>query len=270
MTARMARRRIAFWGLDAAIDTVVRAALEETGFAVAAGAGPPRYRPGDARPLVLLDTRRQGGAETGRDLPDPPPVPLLIGVEGAPGAAQAARWATIAAQHDLYWSLSTGAVMAMDAPSKVFAAAVRAIAGDLCDEGLLMRLETALHETLVNALVHGNLDVPSLNDFEADDQGTAFQEAIEARLADPVLSARRVALTANVAHKSLSLSVHDNGAGLPEELWDRTVREGPAAPNASHSGRGLQLTAMFCDDMALSPDGRTVTMTFALPHRVEA
>ena len=270
-------RRIAMWGTgrEAEVDAPLRGALETAGFEVQPGAGVPGGTGdggavGACRQLVLLDTDPVGADAVCHGLADPPAVSLVL--KPAANQAMIAHWAETIAVHDAYWSLTTATALAMPAPSRAFVAAVMAHLGERGSESLAMGMETALHETFVNALLHGNLGLPSMESFDAPDPAAAFYEAMRARLEDPALANRRVELLATFGRAAMTVAVRDSGPGLPEHCWDQTAIQGVERTTATlrQCGRGLELTAMFCDDMALSPDGRTVSLTFLLSPAARA
>lgn len=138
-----------------------------------------------------------------------------------------------------------------------------AITGAMLRQGLITaemvsRLRTALHEAVANALIHGNLELPSprredVNDF------VAFGEAITARLADPAYAGRRLAVavcTGPDPATGVRLHIRNEGPGFdPVALPPRERRN----PDRAHGGWALILAG--CDHAAFSPDGRTLTLT---------
>lgn len=138
-----------------------------------------------------------------------------------------------------------------------------AITGAMLRQGLITvemvsRLRTALHEAVANALIHGNLELPSprredVNDF------VAFGEAITARLADPAYAGRRLAVTVCTGADpatDVRLHIRNEGPGFdPAALPPRERRN----PDRAHGGWALILAG--CDHAAFSPDGRTLTLT---------
>jgi len=203
--------------------------------------------------------------EDSAPLNDPPPVDFLLEIPGDTPGQLLTAWADDVRHHDVYWSLTTESAMRMATPSRAFACAVVRMLGRAHAEDLLMRIETALHETVANALVHGNLGLPSLSELEGEDQSAAYQQAVQAGLADPELARRRVALSARRERGQVYLQVEDEGEGLPEDHWNHSLTGGEhALAEAGKSGRGLYLTAMFCDDLNRAADGRTVQLTFTL------
>ena len=122
-------------------------------------------------------------------------------------------------------------------------------------EATQMRLGIAVHEAVVNAVVHGNLEVSSdlkLNDWEA------YHAAVKARAAEAPYRDRRVAVTIRASRApSLEVEVRDQGRGYdPAALPDPTDPE-----NVERAcGRGLLLIRTFFDEVSHSDGGRCITM----------
>ena len=117
-----------------------------------------------------------------------------------------------------------------------------------------MRLGVAIHEAIVNAMVHGNLEVSSdLKEGEGDE----YHDAIAERQKTAPYSERRVRVSVLVSRKELRLNIADEGPGFdPEALPDPTdVDERERA-----SGRGLLLIRTFLDEVYHNARGNTITM----------
>lgn len=214
--------------------------------------------------MMFVDPGATAGVRSA-PLNDPPPVEFLFEIPDDTPAARLADWAHHVHASDVYWSLTTESAMRMTSPSRAFATAVVRAAGRPGTQDLMMRIETALHETVANAIVHGNLGLPSLSKLEGDDQSAAYQEAVQAGLADPDLARRRVDISAQVENGCLTIQVRDEGDGMPEESWHQSLQGGESAlTEAQKSGRGLYLTSMFCDSLQRAPDGRAVHLCFEL------
>jgi anti-sigma regulatory factor (Ser/Thr protein kinase) len=214
--------------------------------------------------MMFVDPSTAQGTDAG-PLHDPPPVEFLLEIPDDTPAERLATWADEVRRCDVYWSLTTESAMRMTTPSRAFACAVVRMLGREHAQDLLMRIETALHETVANALVHGNLRLPSLSQLEGDDQSAAYQQAVQAGLANPDLAERRVTLRAYRENGAVRLQVEDEGDGVPDEHWHNSLTGGESALTQSDkSGRGLYITAMFCDDLQRTADGRTVQLSFEL------
>jgi anti-sigma regulatory factor (Ser/Thr protein kinase) len=123
--------------------------------------------------------------------------------------------------------------------------------------GRANRLTMALHEALTNAIIHGNLGIPSaLKDL--GDQ--AFAEAIAARCADPVLASRLVDVQAIYDGQSARWVLTDQGAGFDVEGVLRRLDREDADPSRP-SGRGLLIIRAFVDEMRYDEGGRRLTLT---------
>lgn len=212
------------------------------------------------RRLVLFDPTQP---PTPRDAPlqNPPPQPLILEADAKIPPAALEIWAENCAAHDVVWSLTTDTMMRMIAPSRVFAACVSRLAPPGAAGDLRQRLETALHETLANALIHGNLEIPSLDELDGPDSGTAYERAVAHALADEDRAHRRILLGAAAEEGALQVWVRDEGAGIGEACWRKAIADGPAA-STDKSGRGLYLTQQFCDGVTRGADGQSIIMTF--------
>jgi anti-sigma regulatory factor (Ser/Thr protein kinase) len=198
-------------------------------------------------------------------LAEPPPVEILLEIDDRTSRDEMDGFAEAAGRYDIFWSLTTECAMRIESPARTFADVVARLAGDHDEADMRVRVETALHEVLANALVHGNLGLPSLSKLEGDDQSAAYQHAVETGLADPDRAKRRVDLSAVVEPAQIWVGVRDEGHGVPLDHWRTSVTDGGAAlSRADKSGRGLYLTAMFCDWMDRSEDGRLVRLGFGL------
>ena len=139
-------------------------------------------------------------------------------------------------------------------PAENIIAALKPIVG--FSDAHLSLIETALHEAILNAVIHGNLglDGPSQNLGEGDVKAfEAFYGAIEKRLTQPELAQRPIHISAVFDNNELSVSVTDQGKGFVEE--DLT-------PSPRHSGRGLLVIRSVADEATYDLGGRRVTMVF--------
>ena len=123
------------------------------------------------------------------------------------------------------------------------------------DEGDRMQVAMALDEALLNAIVHGNLEVPSsLREVE---DGTAYQRLIDQRkLASPYRE-RRVRVTLEATRESAEFVITDMGPGYdPNELCDATDEE----HIEGFGGRGMLMIGAFMDDVQHNDCGNEIKM----------
>jgi CheY-like chemotaxis protein len=131
---------------------------------------------------------------------------------------------------------------------------------ELFDDADRMRVGVGIHEALVNAIVHGNLEVSS--DLKAG-RWEEYHEAIAVRRRSLPYRHRRVTVVMRAERRqSFCIHIADQGPGfdvskLPDPN-DPSVWEKP-------SGRGLILIRSFFDDMKHNQTGNEITLTKRQP-----
>jgi CheY-like chemotaxis protein len=123
-----------------------------------------------------------------------------------------------------------------------------------CDRTEMMRVGVALHEALVNAIQHGNLELST--DLHQDDE-REHQSLAEARRNQLPYSDRRVSVSVTLTPTEAVYSVTDGGPGFnPENLPDPT----DPANLERIGGRGLTLIRTFMDRVTHNDRGNQITM----------
>lgn len=117
------------------------------------------------------------------------------------------------------------------------------------------RIHTALHETLLNAVMHGHVQLEpgirnSLGGFEAS------HDAIKRQLASDGCAQKRVVVEAQWNADRLLIAVRDNGVGFDPDKSDPAEHRG--------SGRGLLILNAFCDSVTYLNNGTVVLLGFKL------
>lgn len=121
-------------------------------------------------------------------------------------------------------------------------------------ETAVVQVAVALREAIVNAIVHGNLEVGS---HLLEDGGAAFQRTIEERRERLPYRDRKVKVVARYLPTEVQYVVTDEGPGFdPSTLPDPT----DIANLDKASGRGLMLIRMFMDDVSFNPTGNEIRM----------
>lgn len=118
-------------------------------------------------------------------------------------------------------------------------------------------VELALHETVANAILHGNLGMK--NDLSADSE---LYEAFCGRLRDlldsPTAHRRWICIAATwTTGPDLELLVDDEGAG-----FDAPARVG-TTDDLAPSGRGLSIVHALATEVRVSKGGRCTALRFA-------
>ncbi len=117
-----------------------------------------------------------------------------------------------------------------------------------------IRVGIALHETLVNAIQHGNLELSS--DLRQEDE-QVFQALAEERRKQAPYRDRRVHVRAMLSRSEAVYVVEDQGPGFDRD----TV---PAATDPANleriGGRGLMLIRTFMDEVEHNEKGNRITL----------
>lgn len=123
--------------------------------------------------------------------------------------------------------------------------------------GRIEGLALALHEALVNAIVHGNLGVDS--DLKADGDDT-FARVLAERSADPTFAQRRVSLEYRHLGNECVITITDEGDGFDHADWIATLDadEQLDAPSLRPSGRGILMMRALSDGVEYRHGGRQV------------
>jgi anti-sigma regulatory factor (Ser/Thr protein kinase) len=140
----------------------------------------------------------------------------------------------------------------------------------VCDSQRADLLMVALHEALTNAIVHGNLGLSS----DLREQGpSAFAQAVAQRSADPVLSARSVAVRFRYDGTRCRIRIGDEGAGFDyQQLLSSLDETDDAEPSGNPedalkcSGRGILMMRAFVDAVRFFDGGREVELTLNARH----
>lgn len=123
------------------------------------------------------------------------------------------------------------------------------------------RAGLALSEALSNAIIHGNLEVPSdLREVGSD----AYYDAIEKRRSAEPYSARGVQVKARISQSTATFVIRDQGPG-----FDRAALPDPTDPAnlAKPSGRGLLIMQAYMDLVTWNDTGNEVTMVKSLAQK---
>ena len=129
----------------------------------------------------------------------------------------------------------------------------------ICDEASARRVEVAVDEALINAIYHGNLELPKDKLQETRDllhRGKPVA-IIESRRAEEVFRDRRVVVDVTMTREEARITIRDDGVGFQ-------IGEIPKAgdPESLERGgsRGLILMANFADDLRFNEKGNEVTL----------
>jgi len=125
----------------------------------------------------------------------------------------------------------------------------------LVDETGVLQIAVALREAIVNAIIHGNLEVSSAL---LEEGGSLFQDAVAERQRTAPFADRKVQIVARYVADQVTYVITDEGPGFdPSCLPDPTDVANLERP----SGRGLMLISMFMNEVSFNARGNQITMT---------
>lgn len=136
-------------------------------------------------------------------------------------------------------------------------------------ETLVEKIGLCLRESLANAIIHGNLEIPSKL---RDDSWEKFEELLQERQNQTTLTKRRVVVQCEIKPSVVKLVVEDQGAGFNAEKvsaglqYDVFACDNNAPIDAlSASGRGLVIITTVMDHVFWNPGGNRITMVKHVP-----
>ncbi len=130
----------------------------------------------------------------------------------------------------------------------------RVQASDIWPEKEVLRLGIALEEALLNACLHGNLELESVL---REENGDHFEALADERSSLSPWKDRHVHVRASITPECVRIVVRDEGEGFdPSELPDPTDPENLLKPH----GRGVMIMKMFLDEVVWNETGNEVTL----------
>jgi len=119
-------------------------------------------------------------------------------------------------------------------------------------------MEISLAEALSNAVIHGNLGIPT--HLRTTTEGfVQFQQIMHARMSDPALAGRRIEINVQARGSDfICVAVSDQGGGF--NLGEKLSHTAHAT---AKNGRGLYLIRKATHSLHGEDGGRTLVMTFA-------
>ena len=126
---------------------------------------------------------------------------------------------------------------------------------DLFDEGERMQIAMALDEALLNAMIHGNLEVSS--ELRQSDNGTPYVNMIAERKEQSPYRDRKVTIKLEATSEEITFTIRDDGPG-----FDAAALRDPTDPENIEraGGRGLLLINAFMDEVSHNEVGNEIRM----------
>lgn len=128
---------------------------------------------------------------------------------------------------------------------------------ELCDATQQHHMGIALDEALINAMYHGNLELPAnqLSKVRSFIREGQKNELVEERCQESPYSDRRVHVQFRLCPERIRITVRDDGEGFDPEAVPT-----PDSSSDDEIGRGLVLVRAFMDEVEFSEQGKQITM----------
>ena len=124
----------------------------------------------------------------------------------------------------------------------------------LCDESEQIRFGVALEEALINAMIHGNLEIDS---SIKENDPAQFDTMVQQRCNELPYKERKIEVEVELSAEQIVVTIGDHGQGFdPSTLPDPTEPENLEKV----SGRGVLLMRSFMDEVQFNDAGNRVTM----------
>jgi len=128
----------------------------------------------------------------------------------------------------------------------------------ICNDFNLMNIRLALDEALVNAVVHGNLGLPSREKGATLEELMKFNQLVKDRSRQEPFCNRKIRVSYHLTQDFVRYEIQDDGEGfnwraIPENLDEVEI-------TASH-GRGLFLIRAFMSDVKFNDKGNCIILT---------
>ena len=109
-----------------------------------------------------------------------------------------------------------------------------------------------LHEALVNAVIHGNLEIPSTI---KDQSLEAFEKLIQERESLPEFADRPVVIRCQITPERIKFEIEDQGSG-----FDLNRMKHLSPTEMLPTGRGILIITSLMDEVSWNETGNCITM----------
>ncbi len=129
----------------------------------------------------------------------------------------------------------------------------------ICDANETTHVGIALEEALLNALFHGNLEIPAdaIHQVLSEHSQHKTSAYVDNRRAQPPYRDRRIYVEADVSRAAARFVIRDEGRGFPPP---RRLQAHQPVCLEKETGRGIVLISRFMDEVSYNDTGNEVTM----------
>ncbi len=116
----------------------------------------------------------------------------------------------------------------------------------------------AIMETIINAIEHGNLELPSVIKGDDFEKIIEFENLRESRLKDPKFGTRLIKIRMDYNNRRFSLTIEDEGPGFEWQKYLQPTQQGEI--NTKSYGRGFMLIHHVIDQISFNKKGNSITL----------
>jgi CheY-like chemotaxis protein/anti-sigma regulatory factor (Ser/Thr protein kinase) len=127
----------------------------------------------------------------------------------------------------------------------------------ICTHSEFMNIRLALDEALVNAIIHGNLEVPSRVKGNSLDELMEFNQMVKERSGQGPYAERKVKVVVHLTQEYASFCIEDEGNGFD---WKSSPTDLEDVELLANHGRGLFLIRAFMSCVEFNEKGNEITL----------
>ena len=127
----------------------------------------------------------------------------------------------------------------------------------ICSGAELKNVRLALDEALVNAVVHGNLEISSEQKGSTLAELVEYDQLVKTRSQQEPYRNRRIRISTEINASGARFTIEDEGNGFDHSVIPADFSE---VDNLTSHGRGLLLIKAFMDEVSFNQKGNIITM----------
>ncbi|MGC9328517.1 MAG: response regulator, partial [Candidatus Hinthialibacter sp.] len=128
----------------------------------------------------------------------------------------------------------------------------------ICNATEMINVRFALDEALVNAIIHGNLEIDSSIKGASLEKMLEFDKYVKERSEQEPYKRRKIQVTRRLTSEFVSFTIQDQGKGFNWRALPESVDE---VDLLSNYGRGLFLIRTFMSSVKFNDTGNRITLT---------
>lgn len=137
---------------------------------------------------------------------------------------------------------------------------------NICTRAELKNVRVALDEAIVNAIVHGNLEISSEMKGSTLAELVRYDDEVRLRSTQEPYSNRKVTVWSLIDQRFAQFTIEDEGRGFDHRALPSDFSE---VDNLTSHGRGLLLIGAFMDRVVFNDAGNRITLMKIAPDRTD-